>query len=139
MISDRFDAADFLRAVANCDLLRLEAMTEEEFRVVDLTCRRAWNDGRSVPPTAPRYLNFLRRLCGWLDARGEARVRLSPELRDAWRTLICRLVEKGQLTPRALHTLGRKRTSSHRGPPPERKFASRPSEPPVHSAVPRTV
>ena len=44
MISDRYDPADFLKAVMNCDLLRLQTVVEEELRVVDLTCRRAWND-----------------------------------------------------------------------------------------------
>lgn len=127
MISDRFEPADFLRAVAHCDLLRLQTITEEELRVVDLTCRRAWNDGRSVPATAPRYLNFLRRLSAWLDAGGEARVRLSPELRDVWRQMIHRLVEKGQLTPAALRCLGRKRSASHRGPS-DRPFAPSPDE-----------
>jgi hypothetical protein len=135
MISDRYDAADFLKAVLNCDLLRLQALVDEELRVVDLTCRRAWNDGRSVPATAPRYLNFLRRLTAWLDAGGEARVRLSPELRDTWRTLVVRLVEKGQLKPQALRSLGRKRSGSHQGPP-ERVFVSPPDSMPAHAAVP---
>ncbi|MEO6435153.1 MAG: hypothetical protein ABIP55_05270, partial [Tepidisphaeraceae bacterium] len=74
MISEQFNAGDFLRAVGRCDLLRLQSTTDEELRVVDLICRRAWNDGRSVPATAPRYLNFLRRLSAWLDAGGESRV-----------------------------------------------------------------
>lgn len=113
MISDRFDAAQFLTVVTNCDLLRLQSLTEEELRAVDLTCRRAWNDGKSVPATAPRYLNFLRRLSAWLDAGGESRVRLSPELRGPWRVLIERLVEKGQLTPRALRSLGRRAAASY--------------------------
>ena len=135
MISDRYDPADFLRAVAQCDLLRLQAVTEEELRVVDLTCRRAWNDGKSVPATAPRYLNFLRRLSAWLDAGGEVRVRLSPELRDAWRALVHRLVDKGQLTPAALRCLGRRRTASHRGPA-DRPFAPLAESSAAHAAMP---
>ncbi len=75
MISERFSPAEFLTAVADCDLLRLQSVTEEELRLVDVACRRAWNDGRSVSPDAPRYLNFLRRLCAWLNAGGESRVR----------------------------------------------------------------
>ncbi len=134
MISDRFDPADFLRAVANCDLLRLQAVTEEELRVVDLTCRRAWNDGRSVPPTAPRNHNLQPRLSAWLVSGGEARVRLSPDLREHWRALVCRLVEKGQLTPAALRTLGRKRTASHFGPP-DRPFPAGPDAAPFPSPV----
>ena len=138
MISDRYDPSEFLKAVAHCDLLRLQAVVEEELRVVDLTCRRAWNDGRSVPATAPRYLNFLRRLSGWLDAGGEARVRLSPELRDTWKTLVHRLVDSGQLKPAALRSLGRKRsTTSHRGP--DRPFATEPAAPSVHALAPGTV
>ena len=135
MISERFDPAEFLRAVANCDLLRLQTMTEEELRLVDLMCRRAWNDGKSVPATAPRYLNFLRRLCAWLDAGGEVRVRLAPELRDTWRALVHRLVDKGQLTPAALRCLGRRRTVSHRGPP-DRPFAPVAESSSLHAAVP---
>ena len=139
MISDRFDPADFLRAAMSCDLLRLQSMTEEELRVVDLTCRRAWNDGRSVPATAPRYLNFLRRLSAWLDAGGEARVRLAPELREAWRTLIVRLVEKGQLRPSALRCLGRKHSASqpasHYGPKSDRGFVAPESSVSAHATV----
>jgi hypothetical protein len=132
MISDRYDAADFLKAVAHCDLLRLQGVVEEELRVVDLTCRRAWNDGRSVPSTAPRYLNFLRRLSAWFDAGGEARMRLSPELRENWRVLVVRLVESGQLPPVALRSLGRRRSAaSHRGP--DRPFASNPPPASAHA------
>ena len=136
MISDRYDAADFLRAVTNCDLLRLQRVVDEELREVDLLCRRAWNEGRSVPPTAPRYLNFLRRLSAWLDAGGEARVRLSPDLRDTWRALVTRLVEKGQLTPAAMRSLGRKRFASHHGPPerPEALSLARGSSAPGQAA-----
>jgi hypothetical protein len=134
MISDRYEPADFLKAVTNCDLLRLQAVVEEELRVIDLMCRRAWNDGRSVPATAPRYLNFLRRLSGWLDAGGDARVRLTPELRDPWRVMIHRLVDKGQLKPTALRSLGRKRTASHNGP--ERPFAPEPASPSTHALTP---
>jgi hypothetical protein len=134
MISDRYDPADFLKAVMNCDLLRLQTVVEEELRVVDLTCRRAWNDGQSVPATAPRYLNFLRRLSAWLDAGGESRVRLSPDLRDPWRVMIHRLVEKGQLKPTALRSLGRKRTGSHQGP--QRPFVPEAPAASVHALSP---
>ena len=137
MISDRYDPADFLKAVMNCDLLRLQSVVEEELRVVDVTCRRAWNDGRSVPATAPRYLNFLRRLCAWLDAGGEARVRLSPELRDVWKALVYRLVETGQLKPAALRTLGRKRTNSHQGP--DRPFVVQSPPTSIHALAPGRV
>jgi hypothetical protein len=129
MISERFSPAEFLKAVESCDVLRLQATTEEELRAVDVTCRRAWNDGRSVPPTAPRYLNFLRRLSGWLDAGGESRVRLSPELREAWRIMIGRLVDKGQLAPRALRSLGRNRTASRFRPAPGADAAERVNDP----------
>ena len=135
MISDRYDPADFLRAVTHCDLLRLQTVTEEELRVVDLLCRRAWNDGKSVPATAPRYLNFLRRLSAWLDAGGEVRVRMAPELRDTWRGIVHRLVEKGQLTPAALRCLGRRRTTSHHGPP-DRPFAPVAESSTVHAVAP---
>ena len=124
MISDRYDAADFLRAVGSFDLLRLQTVVDEELREVDLMCRRAWNEGRSVPATAPRYLNFLRRMSAWLDAGGEARVRLSPDLREPWRSLVTRLVDKGQLTQRALRSLGRRRTASHPGQSDARPAAS---------------
>jgi hypothetical protein len=134
MISDRYEPADFLKAVTNCDLLRLQTVVEEELRVVDLMCRRAWNDGRSVPATAPRYLNFLRRLSSWLNAGGDARVRLTPELRDPWCVMIHRLVDKGQLKPVALRSLGRKRTASHKGP--ERPFAPESPAPSVHALAP---
>jgi len=134
MISDRYDPADFLKAVMKCDLLRLQTVVEEELRVVDLTCRRAWNDGQSVPATAPRYLNLLRRLSAWLDAGGESRVRLSPDLRDPWRVMIHRLVEKGQLKPTALRSLGRKRTGSHQGP--QRPFLPEAPAASVHALSP---
>ena len=136
MISDRYSPEDFLRAVAECDLLRLQAVTEEELRVVDLTCRRAWNEGLSVPPTAPRYLNFLRRLCAWLEAGGEARVRLTPDLREHWKKLVCRLVEKGQLSPRALRCLGRNRGAAHPGQT-HRPFATAPEPRPALAAAGR--
>jgi hypothetical protein len=129
MISERFSPADFLKAVQHFDLLRLQAMTEEELRAIDLTCRRAWNAGRSVPPTAPRYLNFLRRMCSWLEARGEARVRLSPELREPWRAMVQVLVDKGQLTQRALRCLGRSRNSARGNPAPGANAAERLNDP----------
>ena len=116
MISERYNAEDFLRAMRSCDLPRLQSAAEEELRQVDLMCRRAWNDGQSVPPTAPRYLNFLRRLVAWLDSGGEIRVRLASELRDPWRVLIVRLVETGQLGPRALRSLGRGRAATTAAP-----------------------
>ena len=115
MISERYDAEEFLRTLRGCDLPRLQTAAEDELRLVDLTCRRAWNEGNSVPPTAPRYLNFLRRLVAWLDSAGETRVRLAPELRDAWRDIIVRLVETEQLRPKALRSLGRPRPGAPPG------------------------
>jgi hypothetical protein len=112
MISERYSADEFLRVLRGCDLPRLQTAAEDELRQVDLTCRRAWNEGLSVPPTAPRYLNFLRRLVAWLDSGGETRVRLAPELREPWRAIIVRLVETGQLGPRALRSLGRARAAA---------------------------
>ena len=115
MISERYDAEEFLRCLRGCDLPRLQSAAEDELRQVDLTCRRAWNEGLSVPPTAPRYLNFLRRLVAWLDSGGETRVRLAPELREPWRGIIVRLVETRQLGPRALRSLGRARAGAAAG------------------------
>ena len=112
MISERYDAEEFLRCLRGCELPRLQSAAEEELRLVDLTCRRAWNEGNSVPPTAPRYLNFLRRLVAWLDSGGETRVRLAPELREPWREIIVRLVETKQLSSKALRSLGRSRPAA---------------------------
>ena len=106
MVSPGFSPTEFLAAVGECDLLRLQSLAEEELRQADTTCRRAWNEGRSVPPTAPRYLNFLKRLIAWLDTGGQSRARLAPEVREPWRALGERLVAKGQLDPVALRSLG---------------------------------
>ena len=122
MISERYDAESFLRCLRGCDLPRFQTAAEEELRQVDLTCRRAWNEGNSVPPTAPRYLNFLRRLVAWLDSSGETRVRLAPELRDPWRDIVVRLVETGQLSPKALRSLGRARPGAAAGAAPGSRY-----------------
>ena len=106
MVSPGFNATEFLTAVGECDLLRLQSLAEEELREADTVCRRAWNEGRSVPPTAPRYLNFLKRLIAWLDTGGQSRARLAPEVREPWVALGERLVAKGQLNPDALRSLG---------------------------------
>ena len=104
LISERFDAEEFVRAAVGWNRLRLESEIEHELRAAELLAERAWV-AREQPPRACRaYAAFLKRTAEWLVS-GAAPRHTRHQTRALMLTLGQALLARGQVEPESLRNL----------------------------------